>query len=223
MQLDHEAVLSEFGYPKTIHNGGMIQRGKCLVERLAICEDGSFRLTPESGIIETVSLSRTGIYCTCGEWRVHHLIKRDLLFADGEWLCTHGAALLLASGVSRTYTEWMSQKALIREDSIPAAAPSIPDNNYSRKKFFAIINDPIFSRFRLDREMIGEYVRLTWNVTSRSLMTQEQWEYSAAYFDAMRNDSRIMTERVAEIKKVLKRATEVSREKGKDHASMPNV
>lgn len=131
-QLNGEAVLSDFGVESTRVNlravpsvGHFIAIGKSLVSKLGTDTrtDGSFIVpdTAESKLVQIVYLSNrrpTGIpsshnghapgaFCSCHHWRVHHL-KRDLLTADRNWLCPHGAAVLLGSGFSRTYLDWLT-------------------------------------------------------------------------------------------------------------------
>ena len=202
--LNAEAVCADFGISPSLQNIRSVQVGKALVTRIRpTCTIGTFAIpfTPDDNLMEIVSISRTGVYCTCYEWRKHHH-RLSHPFADSDWLCLHGAALRLYLEHSPTFQDWLT---LPKGFKTPTREP-VPPGNANLAKFHTVItkNPHIFGEYGLDLDTIKQAYYRKYGVTSLSTLTEYEQALIAAEVEAMKNDKVIMAQRSAEMKARLK-------------------
>ena len=134
--------------------------------------------------------------CSCEDWQIHH--RDDLMSSN--WICPHGAAVLLSLGRSETYLDFVSLPQL----------PTVPrvemDIGIDRRRFFAAFSKKYLYRWGMlgiDLEMAQEAYRLRFGVDSLSKLSQAQWAIAAAELQSAVRSNLLMVNKAAEIKTTL--------------------
>ena len=147
-------------------------------------------------------LSHALTACSCEDWQTHHRVLFGLNPMSSNWICPHGASVLLSLGRSDTYLDFVS---------LPLA-PSVPtvemDFGLDRRRFFAAFSKKYLYRWGMlgiDLEMAHEAMRREHGVDSLSKLKQRDWAMLAARFQAATKSRLIMKVRAAEIKAILSR------------------
>lgn len=206
-QLDNEAVLVDLRIEASLWNMSAVAISKALVPYITTRHDGSHTvpLYPEANTVETVYAGRSGVCCSCCEWRSHHLITHDYPMADPNWLCRHGAAVLLKLGRSQTYTDWQSVQSLNRCDILNTSEveSDTPDDGLNRRAFFACLGKRHAFKLAtvgLDHDTVMEAYRRRFDVISLSELDERQWAIAGAEMQAAIEDKALLKARAAELK-----------------------
>lgn len=220
-QLDNEAVLRDLGIEASLWNIRSVALGKSLVASVHVTLRGdmTYRVCTdrETGWTERVSVGISGVYCSCKEWRSHHCIKHDYDFADPDWLCPHGAAVLLRLGRSQTYSDWeslqrlgrSSQTKLLNKRSVHNAhepKSETPDHGHNRRAFYAVLGKNHLHKLAgvgLDFDMVVEGYRRRFGVVSLSQINEQSWAIAAAEMQAAVKDKSLLEQKAAELKSYL--------------------
>ena len=134
--------------------------------------------------------------CSCDDWQIHH--RDDLMSSN--WICPHGASVLLSLGRSETYLDFVS---------LPKAPPVQTvemDNGLDRRRFFAAFSKKYLYRWGMlgiDLEMAQEADRLRFGVDSLSKLSQAQWAIAAAEMQVAVRSNTMMISKADEIKTAL--------------------
>jgi hypothetical protein len=134
--------------------------------------------------------------CSCEDWQIHH--RDDLMSSN--WICPHGAAVLLSLGRSETYLDFVSLPQL-------PTVPSVEmDIGIDRRRFFAAFSKKYLYRWGMlgiDLEMAQEAYRLRFGVDSLSKLSQAQWAIAAAEMQSAVRSNTMMISRAVGIKTTL--------------------
>ena len=145
-------------------------------------------------------LSHALTACSCEDWQTHHRVLFGLNPMSSNWICPHGASVLLSLGRSDTYLDFVS---------LPLA-PSVPtvemDFGLDRRRFFAAFGKKYIYRWGMlgiDLEMAQEAYRLRFGVDSLSKLSQAQWAIAAAEMQVAVRSNTMMISKADEIKTAL--------------------
>ena len=134
--------------------------------------------------------------CSCEDWQIHH--RDDLMSSN--WICPHGAAVLLSLGRSETYLDFVSLPQL-------PTVPSVEmDIGIDRRRFFAVFSKKYLYRWGMlgiDLDMAMEAYRLRFGTDSLSKLKQSEWAIAAAEVQSAVRSNTIMINKAAEIKATL--------------------
>ena len=134
--------------------------------------------------------------CSCDDWQIHH--RDDLMSSN--WICPHGASVLLSLGRSETYLDFVY---------LPEAPPvqtGEMDFGADRRRFFAAFSKKYLYRWGMlgiDLEMAQEAYRLRFGVDSLSKLSQAQWAIAAAEMQVAVRSNTMMISKADEIKTAL--------------------
>ena len=138
--------------------------------------------------------------CSCDDWQAHHRDGFGINPMSSNWICPHGASVLLSLGRSETYLDFVS---------LPKAPPVQTvemDNGLDRRRFFAAFSKKYLYRWGMlgiDLEMAQEAYRLRFGVDSLSKLKQSEWAIAAAEMQSAVKSNTIMINKAGEIKTTL--------------------
>ena len=119
---------------------------------------------------------------------------------SSNWICPHGAAVLLSLGRSETYLDFVSLPQL-------PTVPSVEmDIGIDRRRFFAAFSKKYLYRWGMlgiDLEMAQEAYRLRFGVDSLSKLKQSEWAIAAAEMQVAVRSNTMMISRAIGIKTTL--------------------
>jgi len=202
--LDLSTVASELGLKASFETDRAITIAHGLVERIKYSADPTVCHVPNKQGYYRVILPSSGFpSCSCPDWMREH---KDIFGSHrprANWICAHGAAVLLSLGRSDTYLDFLS---------LPKAPPAVPavemDNGLDRRRFFAAFSKKYLYRWGtlgINLAMAHEAMRREHSVDSLSELKQRDWAMLAARFQAATKSRIIMKARAAEIKAILSR------------------
>ena len=200
--LDLNAVAKDLGLNPCFTTDRAITIAHGLIDRLKYSVDPQVYYVPINGrghykvILPDVGFPR----CSCPDWQAKHKEMFGFHQPYRNWICPHGAAVLLSLGRSTTFCDFLSLPDTVE------VKPEESDNNLDLRRFFAAFgkeNKQAWTKVGIDKGMAQEAMRRHYKVVSLTELEQKEWAMLAAMYQAATKSQVLMDLRAAEIKVLL--------------------